>query len=176
LLPKSEVTNGHADLVTVSNHAPATASVLLGRGDGTFGARVDYPAGASDSFPSSVAVGDFNRDGHLDLAVTEYYTPTTGQVGFRRSVAVLLGRGDGTFASPVEYPTGPGPTSVVVGDLNGDGTPRPAAVATPRPAAVAARRQLAEATLRRCRRRLRGLCRGWVLCVIPRLRSCRALG
>jgi len=115
--------DGHADLVTVSNHAPATASVLLGRGDGTFGAKVDYAAGASDSFPSSVAVGDFNRDGHLDLAVTEYYTPTTGQVGFRRSVAVLLGRGDGTFASPVEYPTGLGPTSVVVGDLNGDGNP-----------------------------------------------------
>jgi len=115
--------DGHADLVTVSNHAPATASVLLGRGDGTFGAKVDYAAGASDSFPSSVAVGDFNRDGHLDLAVTEYYTPTTGQVGFRRSVAVLLGRGDGTFAPPVEYPTGPGPTKVVVGDLNGDGNP-----------------------------------------------------
>jgi len=115
--------DGHADLVTVSNHAPATASVLLGRGDGTFGARVDYAAGASDSFPSSVAVGDFNRDGHLDLAVTEYYTPTTGQVGFRRSVAVLLGRGDGTFAPPVEYPTGPGPIKVVVGDLNGDGNP-----------------------------------------------------
>ncbi len=115
--------DGHADLVTVSNHAPATASVLLGRGDGTFGARVDYAAGASDSFPSSVAVGDFNRDGHPDLAVAEYFTPTTGQSPYRRSVAVLLGRGDGTFASPVEYPTGPGPTSVVVGDLNGDGNP-----------------------------------------------------
>ncbi len=115
--------DGHADLVTVSNNAPATASVLLGRGDGTFRARVDYAAGASDSFPSSVAVGDFNHDGHPDLAVTEYYTPTTGQVGYRRSVAVLLGRGDGTFAPPVEYPTGLGPTSVVVGDLNGDGNP-----------------------------------------------------
>jgi len=115
--------DGHADLVTVSNHAPATASVLLGRGDGTFGAKTDYAAGASDSFPSSVAVGDFNRDGHPDLAVTEYFTPTTGQNPYRRSVAVLLGRGDGTFAPPVEYPTGPGPTSVVVGDLNGDGNP-----------------------------------------------------
>jgi len=92
------------------------------RGSGQFGAKTDYAAGPSDSFPSSVAVGDFNHDGHLDLAVTDYYTPTGGGA-FRRGVSVLLGRGDGTFAPPVEYPTGPGPTSVAVGDLNGDGNP-----------------------------------------------------
>ena len=58
-------------------------SVLLGNGDGTFQAHVDYGAVA---YPYSVAVGDFNGDGKLDLATANGY-----------GVSVLLGNGDGTF-------------------------------------------------------------------------------
>jgi hypothetical protein len=32
-----------------------------------------------------------------------------------------VGQGDGTFATPVNYPVGSEPTSVAVGDFNGDG-------------------------------------------------------
>jgi dienelactone hydrolase len=61
-----------------------------------------------------VAVGDFNRDGQLDLAVANQGSD---------NVSVLLGNGDGTFRTVVNYSTGPGsfPRSVAVADLNGDG-------------------------------------------------------
>src|SRR5258708_7657229 len=54
-------------------------SVLLGNGDGTFQAAVNY---ASGSGTNSMAMGDFNGDGKLDLAVTN-----------SSSVSVLLGNG-----------------------------------------------------------------------------------
>ena len=64
-----------------------TVSVLLGNGDGTFQAHVDYPTGQA---PTSVTIGDFNGDGKLDLAVINQDDNT---------VSILLGNGDGTFES-----------------------------------------------------------------------------
>jgi hypothetical protein len=105
--------DGIPDLVVVNkgtspSYADSSMSVLLGNGDGTFQAAVNYPAGKA---PLSVAAGDFNGDGKLDLAVAN--EPIT--------VSVLLGLGDGTFAAPVAYAVDPGPTSVVMGDFNNDG-------------------------------------------------------
>jgi hypothetical protein len=57
-------------------------------------------------------VGDFNADGHSDLAVANDWNPG--------SVSVLLGKGDGTFQTTDGYATGSHPRSVVVGDFNGD--------------------------------------------------------
>jgi hypothetical protein len=62
----------------------------------------------------SVAVGDFNHDGHLDLAVVSYCCPGSG-------VSILLGNGDGTFRSPVSYAAGEQPWTIVAVDLNHDG-------------------------------------------------------
>src|SRR5205823_2474396 len=62
-------------------------SVLLGNGDGTFQPATTFPAGNRLEF---VAVGDFNGDGKLDVAVASYNTNT---------VEVLMGNGDGTFAN-----------------------------------------------------------------------------
>ena len=47
-----------------------------------------------------------------DLAVANYDS---------NSVSVLLGKGDGTFGSQVEYYAGPNPYFLAIGDLNGDG-------------------------------------------------------
>jgi FG-GAP-like repeat/Abnormal spindle-like microcephaly-assoc'd, ASPM-SPD-2-Hydin len=63
---------------------------------------------------TSVAVGDFNDDGHLDLAVANENSS---------SIKVLLGRGDGTFNAPMHYGVGSGSESVAVGDFNDDGKP-----------------------------------------------------
>src|SRR5262249_30459873 len=84
-------------------------SVLLGNGDGTFQAAVDYPLASG---ADSVAVGDFNGDGKLDLAVANE---------FSNNVSVLLGKGDGTFGPERRHSVGPDPVYVVLGDFNGDG-------------------------------------------------------
>jgi hypothetical protein len=106
--------------LAVANERSNNVSVLLGRGsggrgDGTFAAKVDYGVGV---LPYTVMAGDFNADSILDLAVANS--------GVTCSVSVLLGngsqgRGDGTFMTAVDYPTGSGPNSVAKGDFNADG-------------------------------------------------------
>jgi hypothetical protein len=73
--------DGIADLATANEGG--TASVLLGKGDGTFSTALSPAAGLS---PCSLTVGDFNGDGLADLAVSDCYTPT----GSSSTVSVLL--------------------------------------------------------------------------------------
>jgi hypothetical protein len=99
--------DGSPDLV-VANADSASLSILLGNGDGTFTLGSTL---AVDPDPYSVAVGDFDRDGTQDLAVTS----SNG------TVSVLLGNGDGTFQSATRYRVGAVPVAVSAGDFNGDG-------------------------------------------------------
>jgi hypothetical protein len=62
--------------------------------------------------PNALAVGDFNRDGKLDLAVTNLTSQT---------VSILLGNGDGTFRSGASLPVIAAPYSIAIGDFNQDG-------------------------------------------------------
>jgi hypothetical protein len=68
-----------------------------------------YPTGSN---PQAAAIGDFNGDGKLDLAIANATSNT---------ISVLLGKGDGTFAPKVDYATGNTPQGIAVGDFNGDG-------------------------------------------------------
>ncbi|PYK95903.1 MAG: hypothetical protein DME36_00245 [Verrucomicrobia bacterium] len=77
----------------------------------SFITRVDYAAGTN---PSSVAVGDFNRDGVPDVAVANYGSNT---------VSVLLGNGDGTFQPALTLAADANPEFVAVSDFNRDGVP-----------------------------------------------------
>ena len=90
-----------------------TAVIMLGNGDGTFAARVEFPA-TSTGQAQAVAAGDFNRDGALDLIVT-INDPTVG-------VALLTGRGDGTFNTAVTFPNTSGFDSPALAavDVNND--------------------------------------------------------
>ncbi len=72
-----------------------------------------YPVGIK---PSSIVAADFNGDFITDLAVAN--TGVNIAVG---SVSILYGNGDGTFQDAVNYPAGPDPTNLALGDFNGDG-------------------------------------------------------
>ncbi len=119
--------NGDAkqDVVVVNNCADnncnnGSVSVLLGNGDGTLQAAVGYnSSGQSAMF---VAVGDLNGDGKLDLAVANQCVSNSNCSN--GVVSVLLGNGDGTFNSAVNYSTtGVYSNSIAIGDINGDRHP-----------------------------------------------------
>lgn len=100
--------DGKLDVI-VANSATSLVSVLPGKGDGSFGTKLDYETGTA---PYQVAVVDLSQDGKLDIV-------TVNQGG--NSVSVLAGKGDGTFAPHVDYSTTENPTSMALADLNGDG-------------------------------------------------------
>jgi hypothetical protein len=79
--------------------------VLLGHGDGTFGAPVRTRSGGS---PSNVALGDLDGDQNLDVVTDE------------QGIFINFGNGDGTLAPAVGYRGGFTPTEPVLADLDGD--------------------------------------------------------
>ena len=87
------------------------AAVMLGNADGTFRARVDFPAGGQ---AQDLAAGDFNSDGKQDLAVSIFTQQT--------SLSLLTGNGNGTFNAPVNFPNTTGSDSpvIVATDVNND--------------------------------------------------------
>src|SRR5262249_17501043 len=105
--------DGKPDLVTADYSLPATISIFLGNGDGTFGSAIAFPLGFH---ANRLALGDLDRDGKLDVAVTD-----TGSGA--HTVTILFGNGDGSLGSPIVFSVGDWPQSVQIGDLNGDGWP-----------------------------------------------------
>jgi hypothetical protein len=104
-------------LVTQGFFSRAQVNLLRGNGDGTFQAPRTI-LNQEGSVSQSVALGDFNGDGHLGIAATEVTPSGESQVN------VLLGNGDGTFRPPVAYATHGGNSaeqSVVAADFSGDG-------------------------------------------------------
>ncbi len=118
--------DGLSDLVhTTSSYAttPGAVTVHLGNGaagldDGHFGPpSSEYFIGHE---PRSVIVADFNEDGILDLAAANASGSTSGS-----TISHLIGRGvggvgDGTFASPAQYPIDAIPARMAAVDVNDD--------------------------------------------------------
>jgi hypothetical protein len=108
--------DGIPDLA-VTNANDNTISILLGNGSGGFTPASGSPITVGNG-PLSVAAGDFTGNGKLDLAVANFTND---------NVTVLLGNGNGTFTPAPGSPitdgsiTGGEPSSIVVGDFNGDG-------------------------------------------------------
>jgi hypothetical protein len=104
--------DGKLDLVVLNQSLQAGVdnignfSVLLGDGQGHFSQSGNF---SLPSGPFQGALVDLNGDGKLDLLVA-----TLGS-----GVVLLLGQGDGTFASAA--PIGPS-ASFVLGDIDGNGT------------------------------------------------------
>ncbi len=99
--------DGIADLA-ITNPQTNTLLVLLGNGDGTFGAPSMLSTGLS---PDWVVTADFNQDGNADIAE---YNASSG------SITMFLGHGDGTFSSSTLSFAG---QAAIVADFNGDGKP-----------------------------------------------------
>ena len=110
----TDVATASTASVTVGNPAPgggisnvAHFQVVKGGFTVAFG-KLDFN---TDVSPQDVTSADFNGDGKVDLAL-----PTGNN-----TVSILLGVGDGTFSSHVEYPVPGHPIAIAAGDFNGDG-------------------------------------------------------
>jgi len=112
--------DGKPDIVvglqTSQSDQRGVVGVFLGNGDGTFQPVAIYSTDAYD--PGVVALADVNGDAKPDLLVA-HDNPNLGA-----QISVLLGNGDGTFQTAVNYSVGPYyADSVEVADVNGDGKP-----------------------------------------------------
>jgi hypothetical protein len=116
-VPAADLASPGTASVTVVNPAPDGGSsnvifVQVIRKDSTV--VMPQSDNALDVVDSVVVTGDFNHDGKLDVAALS---------GGADAVTVLLGNGNGTFQTPVDYPlnTGFDGSGIVVGDFNNDG-------------------------------------------------------
>jgi hypothetical protein len=109
--------DGIPDLVSSFGFGWARAEVFLGNGDGTFRRGQNFPFLGEDI--SCFVVADLNGDGTLDIIAGYGGMALDGDYS---AVDILLGNGDGTFRS-AWVNTGERPSSVAVGDFDGDGKP-----------------------------------------------------
>jgi archaellum component FlaF (FlaF/FlaG flagellin family) len=106
--------DGRIDIIALTGPGAQCncVEVLPSNGDGTFGSLVSTPVPYNvDGF--EMAVGDFDGDGKLDVAVT-------GGFGSANQVDILLGNGDGSFRADGYYPVSSSPYSIASGHFNAD--------------------------------------------------------
>jgi Ca2+-binding RTX toxin-like protein len=84
-------------------------SIRLGTGNGSFSDPINFGEGTD---PKSIAAGDFNGDGKLDLATASANS---------NNLSMLLGDGTGSFSTPVNVINSGASLDVTTADLNGDG-------------------------------------------------------
>ncbi len=101
--------DGRLDILT--SNGDGSLSVLLNNGKGVYGT-ANVITGASGTEAASIAAGDFNNDGKLDIALTNYGAT---------AVNLLLGNGDGTFQAPIVTPSVINPVGFTAADFNHDG-------------------------------------------------------
>jgi FG-GAP-like repeat len=90
-------------------------AVLFGNGSRLFGEPSYF--GSFESAPTPLGVGDFNRDGKLDLAAGGGPNVPPGT----NNLSILLGDGKGGFSTPTYFTIGPAPQSMSIADFNRDG-------------------------------------------------------
>ncbi|MCX5880627.1 MAG: VCBS repeat-containing protein [Deltaproteobacteria bacterium] len=96
------VANGYYNIVggkTGSNNI----AVLFGNGDGNFQLAVNYSAGQD---PRSIASGDIDGDGNIDIAVANHDSS---------NISILFSNPNGTLKPAVNYPLSSAPLKVITG-------------------------------------------------------------
>jgi hypothetical protein len=104
--------DGHPDVVAIGSPGDGAASsmtVLLGKGDGSFPTQTNFAWDGA----GPIAVGDWNGDGHADLAVAN---------GVGGTVEITLGDGHGNFEAVTSPSAGLYPdVGIAAADINGHG-------------------------------------------------------
>jgi hypothetical protein len=104
--------DSYIDLIA-ADYGSNTISLLSGSAAGTFSNVASFAVSASSvSYPSAIAVGHFDADATLDVAVVNNLT---------NDVAILFGTGTGSFSAATNYPVGNAPNDIARGDFNQDG-------------------------------------------------------
>ncbi|CAF1424753.1 unnamed protein product, partial [Rotaria sordida] len=104
--------NDNQSDIIIANYDTDSVSIFLGYDNGSFQNQKSYFTGY-DSSPRSLAVGDFNKDNHLDIAIANYGT---------NNIGILFGYSNGSFSSSQIYTTNQNsnPISIAIGDFNND--------------------------------------------------------
>ena len=100
------------DILFIDEQLNGGIGIFYGFGGGKFASLKFYATG-SFTAPSMAAVGDFNNDSRIDLAICKFYH---GSIGVFIQSAIDL------YASPALFPTGnqSHPSAIVLGDFNND--------------------------------------------------------
>lgn len=106
--------DGHLDIIVTIAKENAFY-ILLGDGTGNFPIRIKTDTGIN-SYPTSIATADFNRDGYEEVVVLNVYA---------RQVGIYFGHGNGSFRAQQTYFTGGNydPLFLNIGDFNNDALP-----------------------------------------------------
>jgi uncharacterized protein YjdB len=114
--------DGLPDLA-IANQGDGTVSVLRNSSttgiinSGSFAPKVDFTVGSQ---PLSLAIGDIDGDGKLDLAVTNSINRS---VSILRNTATSGAITSASFAAKVDFASGIMPYKIAIGDIDGDGKP-----------------------------------------------------
>ncbi|TRX37096.1 FG-GAP-like repeat-containing protein [Flavobacterium restrictum] len=111
--PDLAIANPNNSTVSVLRNTATSGAITTS----SFAAKVDFTTGKN---PYSVAIGDLDGDGKMDLAVANLGSNTVSLYRNKSSVGVI---NSSSFSTKVDFVMGTYPYSVAIGDLDSDGKP-----------------------------------------------------